>query len=63
MRELVEAKGLAEVLPIPGMQKIAVLDRRDGHAFARETLLPERQKIVDGGEIVGREGVKKFRQF
>src|SRR6202000_1785201 len=33
-------------------------DHRDGDAFAGETLLPEREDVVDGGEVVGRDDVE-----
>ena len=55
--ELVETEGLAELRPVAGTQQIAVFDGGNGHTLARKALLPQRQKVVDGGEVVWGERV------
>ena len=56
--ETIERKIFAEGGPVFGIGEIGVFDERDGDAFAGEALLPEREDVVDGGEVVGGDDVE-----
>ena len=56
--EAIEREIFAESGPVLRIGEIGVFDERDGDGLAGEALLPEREDVVDGGEVVGGNDVE-----